>query len=79
MLVSEAALYIAIGMAAAMAAMLNAPLAAILAVIELTNTVGIAMPALLAIVTANLINTGLFRQRSAHQTILRHIAAGGAG
>ena len=40
--------------------MLNAPLAAIL-VVELTNTVSIAMPALLlAIVAASLTNTGLF-------------------
>jgi len=72
-LVSAPALYIAIGMAAAMATMLNAPLAAILAVIELTSTVSIAMPALLAIVAANLTNTGLFRQRSASQTILRQL------
>jgi len=72
-LASDLPLYIAIGMAAAMAAMLNAPLAAILAVIELTQTVSIAMPALLAIVAASLTNTGIFRQRSAHQTVLRQL------
>ena len=70
---SDYPLYIAIGMAAAMGAMLNAPLAAILAVVELTNTVSIAMPALLAIVAASLTNTGLFGQRSAHQTVLRQL------
>jgi H+/Cl- antiporter ClcA len=72
-LASNQALYIVIGMAAAMGAMLNAPLAAILAVIELTQSIGVAMPALLAIVAANLTNTGIFRQRSAHQTILRQL------
>ncbi|MCB1856471.1 MAG: chloride channel protein [Halieaceae bacterium] len=72
-LASDYPLYIAIGMAAAMGAMLNAPLAAILAVVELTNTVSIAMPALLAIVAASLTNTGLFGQRSAHQTVLRQL------
>ncbi len=72
-LASNQALYIVIGMAAAMGAILNAPLAAILAVIELTQSIGVAMPALLAIVAANLTNTGIFRQRSAHQTVLRQL------
>ncbi|MEH6591091.1 MAG: chloride channel protein [Halioglobus sp.] len=69
-LASDPALYIIIGMAACMGAVLNAPLAAILAVIELTHTVNIAMPALLAIVAATLTNTGAFRQKSAHRTVL---------
>lgn len=72
-LTSEYNLYLAIGMAAAMAAMLNAPLAAILAVIELTHSISIAMPALLAIVAATITNTGIFRQRAAHQTLLRQL------
>ena len=72
-LASHQTLYIVIGMAAAMGAVLSAPLAAILAVIELTQSVGIAMPALLAIVAANLTNTGIFRQRSAHQAVLRQL------
>ncbi len=70
---SHHALYVVIGMAATMGAVLNAPLAAILAAMELTGTIGIGMPALLAIVTATLINSGLFRQRSAHQTVLRQL------
>jgi H+/Cl- antiporter ClcA len=70
---SDPTLYIVIGMAAAMGAVLNAPLAAILAVIELTHSIGIAMPAMLAIVAATLTNTGAFRQRSAHQTVLRQL------
>jgi chloride channel protein, CIC family len=72
-LTSDLTLYVVIGMAAAMAAMLNAPLAAILCVIELTHTVSIGMPALLAIVAANLTNNGIFHQRSAHQALLRQL------
>ncbi|MFT6051439.1 MAG: CIC family chloride channel protein [Halioglobus sp.] len=72
-LASDYTLYIVIGMAAAMGAILNAPLAAILAVIELTQSISIAMPALLAIVAATLTNTGVFRQRSAHQTVLSQL------
>lgn len=72
-LASEPALYIVIGMGAAMAAAMNAPLAAILAVIELTNSIGIGMPAMLAIVSANLTSTGVFRQRSVHQAMLQQL------
>jgi len=72
-LVSDPTLYIVIGMGAAMGAVLNAPLAAILAIIELTQTISISMAAMLAIVTATLTNTGLFGQRSAHQTALRQL------
>jgi CIC family chloride channel protein len=68
---SEPTLYAVIGMAAAMGAVLNAPLAAILAVIEMTQNIAIGMPAMLAIVVATLTNSGLLRQRSAHQTELR--------
>jgi hypothetical protein len=60
-------------MAAAMAALLNAPLAAILAVIELTQSISIAMPALLAIVAASLTNTSIFGQRSAYDAVLRQL------
>ena len=70
---SDYTLYIVIGMAAAMGAILNAPLAAILAVVELTQSISIAMPALLAIVAATLTNTGVFRQHSAHQTVLKQL------
>jgi hypothetical protein len=73
LLESDPILYVVIGMGAAMGAVLNAPLAAILAVIELTHTVSIGMPAMLAIIVATLTNTVVFRQRSAHQTVLRQL------
>lgn len=66
-------LYIALGMGATMAAVLNAPLAAMLALIELTRSMSLAMPAMLAIVAATLTNSVVFRQRSAHQTALRDL------
>jgi H+/Cl- antiporter ClcA len=72
-LASDPTLYVIIGMGATMGAVLNAPLAAILAIIEMTQTLGISMAAMLAIVTATLTSTGLFRQRSAHQTILHQL------
>ncbi len=72
-LASGPTLYVVLGMGACMAAVLNAPLAALLAVIELTHNIGIGMPAMLAIVAANLTCTGVFRQRSLHQTILRQL------
>ena len=72
-LASDPTLYIVIGMGAAMAAALNAPLAALLAIIELTHSIGIGMPAMLAIVAATLTSTGIFGQRSIHQTVLRQL------
>lgn len=72
-LASERTLYITLGMAAAMGAVLNAPLAAVLAVLELTQSASLAMPALLAIISANLTSYGVFRQRSAHRAVLRQL------
>ncbi len=72
-LASDHALYIALGMTACMGTVLNAPLAAILAVIELTQSTSAAMPALLVVIVADLTNSGIFRQRSAHQTVLRQL------
>jgi len=70
---SDPAVYIVVGMGAAMGAVLNAPLAAILAVVELTGTLGLSMAALLAIVIATLTNSDLFGQRSAHQSVLSQL------
>ncbi|PLW68244.1 chloride channel protein [Pseudohalioglobus lutimaris] len=68
---SHPTLYILIGMGSAMGAVMNAPLAAMLAVIELTHSIEISMPAMLAIVAANLTSNGIFHQRALHQALLR--------
>lgn len=70
---SDPTLYVTIGMAAAMATVVGAPLAASLAVVELTQSTAIAVPALLAIVVANLTNVALFRQRPVHESIMRQL------
>jgi H+/Cl- antiporter ClcA len=72
-LASEPALYVLIGMGAAMAAVLNAPLAALLCVLELSGNIGVVFPSMLAIVAATLTTTIVFKQRSAHQTALVHL------
>ena len=56
-----------------MGAILNAPLAALLAVVEITASVHIIYPAMLAIVIAVLTYSELFKQKSAHQTVLRQL------
>jgi len=72
-LASDPTLYVVIGMGAAMGAVLNAPMTAILAVIEMTQSLHVSVAAMLAIVAATLTNNSLFRQRSAHQAILRQL------
>lgn len=72
-LASDPILYVVIGMGAAMGAILNAPLAAILAVIELTDSISLGMPAMLAIVAATLTNSGIFGQPSAHRNTLHQL------
>lgn len=70
---ADPSLYVTVGMAATMGAVFGAPLAACLAVIELTQSTSVAMPALLAIIAANLTNQTVFRQRSAHRSVLRQL------
>lgn len=72
-IVTDPGLYVTVGMAATMGAVFGAPLAACLAVIELTQSTSVAMPALLAIIAANLTNQTVFRQRSAHRSVLRQL------
>ncbi len=64
-------IYATVGMAATMGAVFAAPLAASLALVELTQSTSVAMPGLLAIIAAHLINLTVFRQRSAHRSVLR--------
>lgn len=68
---SSNSLYVLLGMAAMMGACLQAPLSALLALIELTYNPHIILPALLAIVVASLIASELFGQKSLFVSILQ--------
>lgn len=61
---SGSAIYVALGMGAMMGAVLQAPLGALMAVVELTHNANIILPAMVVIVAANLTASHLFRQRS---------------
>lgn len=56
--------YVMLGMAAMMAAVLQAPLAALLAVLELTLNPNLILPAMLIIVVATLVTNVVFGQKS---------------
>jgi CIC family chloride channel protein len=58
--------YAMLGMAAMMAAVLHAPLAALMAVLELTANPNLILPAMLIIVVATLISSELFRRKSVY-------------
>ena len=53
-----------LGMAAMMAAVLQAPLAALVAVLELTANPNVILPAMLVVVGAMLVVSEVFKQRS---------------
>ncbi len=63
-------LYVMLGMCAMMAAVLQAPLAALMAVMELTANTNIILPAMVIIVVATLVTSQVFRQRSVFITTL---------
>lgn len=63
--------YVLLGMGAMMGAVMNAPLAALMALIELTENTYMIFPGMLAITIATLTHTELFKQQSATQTILQ--------
>ena len=67
---SDTALYVMLGMAAMMAAVLQAPLAALVAVLELTGNPNIILPAMAVIVVAMLTVRQVFKQRSVFLTTL---------
>jgi len=56
--------YVMLGMGAMMGAVLQAPLAALMAVMELTNNSHIILPAMLVIIVANLTSSQVFKVRS---------------
>ena len=61
---SSDAFYVMLGMGAMMGAVLQAPLAALMAVLELTNNPNIILPAMLVIIIANMTAAHLFMMRS---------------
>jgi H+/Cl- antiporter ClcA len=63
--------YALLGMGAMMSATLQAPLAALMAMLELTGNPNIILPGMLATVTANLVAREVFRQDSVFLTLLR--------
>lgn len=68
---TEGPIYVVLGMAAMMAAVLQAPLAALAAVLELTGNPNIILPAMLIVVVAMLTVRIVFRRRSVFLTTLR--------
>ncbi len=68
-LASQRSFYVLLGMGAMMGAVLNAPLAALMALLELSNNTAMIFPGMLAITIATLTNSEIFKQRSAHQTV----------
>ena len=70
-LVSDAGVYALLGMGAMMAATLQAPLAALIAILELTGNPSIIFPGMLAIVIAELTRSELFHQPSIFRALLQ--------
>ena len=69
--------YAMVGMAAMMAAMLNAPLAALLAILELTYNPNVLFPGMMTIVVATLITRHFFGVDSIFQETLRALDKSG--
>jgi len=68
---SEYAFYSMVGMATMMSAVLQAPLAALMALLELTNNPNILLPGMLSLVIANLVVSQIFKQPSIFQSQLK--------
>ncbi len=68
--VSEPGVYAIVGMSAMMAAVINAPLAAIIAILELTYNPGILFPGMLVVVVASLSTRWIFRCDGLFATLL---------
>ncbi|WP_299944675.1 chloride channel protein [uncultured Microbulbifer sp.] len=69
--------YAMVGMAAMMAAMLNAPLAALLAILELTYNPNILFPGMMMIVVATVVSRQLFSTQGIYQETLRALNRAG--
>jgi CIC family chloride channel protein len=68
---SSIGLYVMLGMAGMMAATLQAPLASLIAVLELTANPNVILPAMLVIVVATMTTSVAFRQQSVFLSMLR--------
>jgi chloride channel protein, CIC family len=68
---SQYAFYSMIGMAAMMSSVLQAPLAALMALLELTNNPNILLPGMLTLVISNLVVSQLFKQPSMYQSQMK--------
>lgn len=71
-LASHPGFYAVMGMGAMMSALLQAPLAAMTAVIELTQSPNIMLPVMLCIICSNAVSSHFYKQRSIFQTILQN-------
>lgn len=69
-LADSTTIYPMLGMAAMMSAVLNAPLAGLMALVELTYSPDVIFPGLLVITVANIVHRELFRQPSAVQAVM---------
>ena len=73
---SEDALYVTLGMGAMMGAVLQAPLAALMAVLELTNNPNIILPAMLVIIIANVTANQLYGVSSVYSMQMEAMGLG---
>ena len=73
---STPAFYVLLGMCAMMGATLQAPLAALMALLELSNAPSIILPAMLIIVVANMTSSEIFGTRSVFQNTLEKKQSG---
>ena len=72
---SSQGLYVLLGMGAMMGAILNAPLAALMALLELSHNPNIILPGMLTIIAATLTTSQVFHQRSAYRATLHYLGA----
>ncbi len=68
---SSPGFYAMVGMSAMMSATLQAPLAALMALLELTGNPNIILPGMLVVVIANLVTREVFKQESIYITLMR--------
>jgi CIC family chloride channel protein len=69
---SEVGLYSMLGMGAMMGATLQAPLAALMALLELTANPNIILPGMLTIIIANITTRSIFKEPSVFAVMLQH-------